>query len=133
MSVEDDVRQLELRVTALEHALNPSNPSATKPTKAMSIREFINSAKPETQNDRVIIIGYFYEQVLGKGSFTNDDLKSGFIQAKIIGPKNLSDVVAQNARKGLIMEDGSRSGRNKTWVLTNTGEDFVRSMMEKDD
>lgn len=133
MSLEDDVRRLEARVTALERIINSNGTTTPKPSKTLSIREFINSAGPETQNDRVLVIAYFYEHVLGNGFFTNDDLKSGYAQAKIIGPKNYSDAVAQNAKKGLIMEDVSQSGRIKAWVLTNTGEGIVTKMLEKND
>lgn len=130
MTIEDELQKLEARVASLERAINTTGHVPTGSKKALSVREFINLTKAETQNDRLLIIGYFYEAILGNGFFTNDDLKSGFAQAKMIGPKNISDAVAQNARKGLIMEHSSRVGRSKSWVLTNTGEAFVDSLME---
>lgn len=133
MDTEDKYRKLEARVCALERALISSELPNTRTQKTQSIREFINDLKPKSQNDHILVIGYFFEQNMDKGYFTNEDLKSGYVQAKIIGPKNLSDAISQNAKKGYIMEHASKSGQVKAWVLTNTGEGIISEMQKKDD
>lgn len=130
MTIEERIKALEDRVSALEDTETPREQVGKKPT---SIREFINSIKPSTANDTVIVIAYYYE-ILNNGSyFTLDNLREGYSQAKMIAPKNFSDVIAKNSKKGLIMSSSNADTMAKAWVLTNTGEAYVEEMMKEDD
>ena len=135
MDLVTQLQALEKRVSALEKALSSDEKTlaSNKKEKSLSIREFINQLKPSTANDVAIVIGYYHEVLKEAGFFTNEDLKMGFSQAKMIAPKNISDVIAKNAKKGYIMPHSEQSGRTKEWVLTNTGEEYINSLKELDD
>lgn len=128
MTIEERLVALEERVKALEGG----GAKVTTSKKETSLREFINRLKPTTGNDVALVIGYYIETVQDVSYFNNDLLRSGFSEAKIIAPKNLSDVVAQNAKKGYIMLSTNPDARGKSWVLTNTGEAAVEQMSPDD-
>lgn len=129
MSIEERLADLEARVKALEGSDVVTAPAKKKP---VSLREFINQLHPENGNVTALVIGYFYEIVQGIGYFNNDSLKLGFSEAKIIAPKNLSDVVAQMRKKGYIMPSSNPEAKGKAWVLTNTGEELIEQMIAND-
>jgi O-acetylhomoserine/O-acetylserine sulfhydrylase-like pyridoxal-dependent enzyme len=128
MTIEERLLALEERVKALEGG----EAKVATSKKVTSLREFINRLLPKTGNDVALVIGYFIETVQGMGYFNNDLLRAGFAEAKIIAPKNLSDVVAQNAKKGYIMPSTNPDAKGKAWVLTNTGEAAVEQMNPDD-
>ena len=132
MDFSIQLNELEKRVAALEQIINLDSKSPLQfsiyKKKDLSIRELINQLKPATANDTVLIIGYYHEIIKGVGFFTNKDIKLGLNQARIIAPKNISDVIAQIAKKGYIMQNYEQLDRSKTWILTNTGEEYVNNM-----
>lgn len=122
-----NIDSLEERVAALEAALTARSADAStdRGDKQQSLREFINEKQPKSANDHGLVIAYFTEIVKQKGWFNVDDLKSGFREAKVPAPKNLSDVIGKNAKKGYFMLDEKQSGIKQAWVLTSTGEKAV--------
>lgn len=131
MTLEERIDALEARVALLEGSSNAT--TTPGPAKKTSLRELINNLKPKSSTDTALIIAHHYEIGLQQGYFTNDNLKAGFAEAKMIAPKNIPDVVFQNAKKGRIMPTDSTDAKAKAWVLTNTGEDYVQSMAESND
>jgi hypothetical protein len=123
-AIRDHIIRLESRVDKLEAALVPVTPEASHPTKPKSIREFINEKLPLTANDRALTIGYYLETVRSQGSFSADDIKRTFKEAKIAPPANVNDVINKNVGKGYMMDSDDRTGK-KAWTLTATGEDIV--------
>lgn len=125
--LEAKISNLEERVAVLEEALTTRNTDAVtdRGKKQQSLREFINEKQPKSANDHGLAIAYFTEIVKQKGWFNVDDLKSGFREAKVPAPKNLSDVIGKNAKKGYFMLDEKQSGIKQAWVLTSTGEKAV--------
>jgi hypothetical protein len=119
------LEDLERRVAVLEKpASTPLPPQNAKP---LSLREFMLSKSPQTEVDVAIVIAYYFEKHSGISSFTSEDLKNGFAQAKEPSPVNPSEVLAKNARKGFIMEASEKKKGLKAWVLTNTGERYVEN------
>lgn len=129
MNIEERLASLEARVARLEGAPKAQMPNTGKP---QSLREFINSLKPKSANDTALAIGYYAEIIEASGFFTNDTLRDGFAQAKLVPPKNLSDVVGKNAKKGFIMPARDVESKLPAWVLTNTGEAYIEQMKADD-
>lgn len=127
--LELKVAELTARIDRLESADSDIHAASTDGRKAkdVSLREFINTKQPKTANDHGLVIAYFTEIVKQQGWFNVDDLKSGFREAKIPAPKNLSDVIGKNAKKGYVMLEAGRTGLKQTWVLTSSGEKIVEN------
>ncbi len=95
--------------------------------KRQSVREFLNQKAPKTAADKAIVIAYYLEKFEINTSFTTDELMAAFLQAKEAPPGNPSDLLYQNAKRGLVMEASQKKGRQKAYVLTNSGEKFVEA------
>jgi len=95
--------------------------------KRQSVREFLNEKGPKTAADKAMVIAYYLEKSAGTTTFTTDELMAAFLQAKEAPPANPSDLLYQNARRGLVMEATEKKGRQKAYVLTNTGEKHVEA------
>lgn len=100
-------------------------------TKKLSIKEFILSKKPKNEVQKVLVIGYFLENYEGYTSFNVKDLEDSFRSAKEPVPKNINLAVIGNVSKGHMMEDKTRKDKIKAWVLTNLGEQYVKSDFQK--
>lgn len=129
MNIEERLAALEARVAHLEGTPADQKHNTGKP---QSLREFINSLQPKSANDTALAIGYYAEIIESRGFFTNDTLRDGFAQAKMVPPKNLSDVVGKNAKKGFIMPARDVESKLPAWVLTNTGEAYIEQMKADD-
>lgn len=125
--LEAAVDTLSKRVAALEEMMAGGGATPDRTNKQQSLREFINEKQPKTANDHGLAIAYFTEIFKQKGWFNIDDLKEGFREAKVPAPKNLSDVIGKNAKKGYFMLDANQVGTKQSWVLTNTGEKAVEN------
>lgn len=129
-AMRDRVSRLESRLDELEGGLVSMTTKTSHPTKPKSIREFINEKLPLTANDRALTIGYYLETIREQGSFSADDIKRAFKEAKIAPPANVNDVINKNVGKGYMMDSDDRVGK-KAWTLTATGEDIVGTGFSK--
>lgn len=130
MTIEERISALEKRVTILEG--DQAQPQTTQ-KKATSLREFINQIHPGTANDTALVIAYFAEIINGQGYFTNDTIRDGYVESKMIPPKNISDVIAKNAKKGYLMLAKNADTFGKAYILTNTGEEYIKEMIDARD
>ena len=92
--------------------------------KKMSIAQFFKSASPKSDVDRTLVAGYYLEKYENAESFTAAEIRETIRKAKINPPKNTSDTIARNIRKGLMMSAGDKEGK-MAFVLTTDGEDGV--------
>jgi hypothetical protein len=67
------------------------------------------------------------EKTEGVLLFNIDDLRKGFRAAGEPSPGNVSDTILKNVKKGHAMDAGEKKDNAKSWVLTNTGEQFVEA------
>lgn len=129
--IEDIKKKLdehEKRISKLEEFL-PKTPIVK--TKKISIKEFILSKKPKNDTDKTLTIGYFLEKHEGVTPFNVKDIENGFRNAREPLPKNLSDKIQMNAKKGFIMLAKERKDKLLSWVLTNSGEKYVENGFKK--
>lgn len=102
----------------------PAKPAGTMPDKKTSAAQFFRKAAPKTDVDRALLAGYFLEKYQNGESFTSIEIRETIRSAKIAPPKNPSDAIAKNIKKGLMMSAGDKDGK-MAFVLTSDGEDAV--------
>ena len=105
----------------------PKGPTSSKPT---SVAQFFRTAAPRTDVDRALLAGYFLEKHKNEKSFTSVEVRETIKDAKISPPKNPSDVIAKNIKKGLMMSAGDKDGK-MAFVLTSDGEDAVEDAVNQ--
>ncbi len=96
--------------------------------KGMSAAQFFNKCNPKTDNDRVLVAGFYLEQAKNLQNFTASEVRDQIRDAKRKPPTNVNDAINQNIKKGLLMSAGDRDNK-RAFVLTTDGEDRVREML----
>lgn len=94
----------------------------------MSINEFLKSKGFVSQIDIAIGLVYYFEIIKNSASFSSEDLKRYFSEAKIPVPSNPSDVINKLTGKTFIM-GADEKGKYK---LTMTGEEYVKKFVPKE-
>ena len=89
--------------------------------KKVSAAQFFRRLSPKSDVERFLIAGYFLENFENVEKFTTADILLTLKKAKIRPPKNPSDVIYKNAKKGNIMAAGDKDGK-LAYVLTSDGE-----------
>jgi|SRR5205809_4030269 len=128
--ISNRIQNLERRVSTIETWMKgePDRPAIPKPT---SIREFVNLKNPSTSAETALLIAYYLEKFSAVSPFNHDDLIGGFAQAKEPLPKNPSDTVYKNIRRGFLTESPQKKGGSKAWIVTNSGERFVENDLKE--
>lgn len=85
---------------------------------AISLPEFLINLKVATIPERITAIGQFLMKERGQNSFTKDNIKTSFAEAKEPMPKNFSRDFANAIRSGWVNEVHGAPG---TYYVTNTG------------
>lgn len=96
--------------------------------KGISAAQFFNKYNPKTDNDRVLVAGFYLEQAKNLQNFTASEVRDQIRDAKRKPPTNVNDAINQNIKKGLLMSAGDRDNK-RAFVLTTDGEDRVREML----
>jgi hypothetical protein len=128
-NVKRIVAKHERRIATLEGKLAVAEgPRKTRGSKrkAFSVKELIKEKKPKNYTETALAIGFYLENYEELDSFNVDDLDRGFRAAKETQPKNLNDTVNQNVKNGHMMECKAKKDGKKAWVLTTSGEDYVK-------
>ncbi|MBU4201189.1 MAG: hypothetical protein KKG09_07710 [Verrucomicrobia bacterium] len=96
--------------------------------KALSVAQFFKKCNLTTDNNRVLVAGYYLEKNKGRDNFTVSELKELFTEGRRKPPANTHDAVNQNIKKGMLMPAGDRE-KTKTFVVTSDGEEYVETLM----
>jgi hypothetical protein len=113
-------------------SLSPPHQPIASPAlkvKKTSPAQFFKKCNPKTDNDRVLVAGFYLEQVKNFQSFTAAEVRDQVKEAKRNPPKNVNDSINQNVRKGLLMSAGDRDNKI-AFVLTSDGEEYVDGMLK---
>ncbi len=97
--------------------------------RKMSLAQFFKKTSPQTDNDRVLLAAYFREKMQNAENSTAAEIRDMIRDAKRPPPKNTSDAVNQNIKKGLLMAAGDRDNK-MAFVVTTDGEESVAEMLE---
>lgn len=95
----------------------------------MTLIEFLAPLKSSSTRDRCLAVLFYLKTREGTDSATVETIRAGLVRARV--PKatkvNVSQVMA---RAGQYVDSPGASGGKKLWGLTDTGEDFVRELLE---
>jgi hypothetical protein len=127
--IEQLLRSLESRVSALEKHFEAAPPPAT--VKKESAKEFLLKKNIRSETQKVLALAYYAERHGGLTSFNVPDLEAAFRAAREKLPKNMNDAVNKNVARGLLMEADQKKDSKKAWQLTATGERLVEQEMER--
>lgn len=97
--------------------------------KSTSIAQLMKRITPKTDVDRVLIAGYYLEHYNDAEKFNGADIKATLKSAKVPPPKNTSDVINKNIKKGYLMPAGDKDGK-MGYVLTSDGEQAIEDSMK---
>jgi hypothetical protein len=95
----------------------------------MSPAQFFKGANPKTDNDRVLVAAYFLEKYRSAQNATSAEVRDLIAESKRTPPRNTSDAINQNIRKGLLMTAGEKDSK-LAFVLTSDGETVVEEMLQ---
>ena len=96
--------------------------------KGLSVAQFFKKVSPKTDLDRALAAGYFLEKFKNQDSFTASEVKDTIRGAKIPPPRNPSDSINKNIKKGYIMPSGDKEGK-MAFVLTSDGEETITELL----
>jgi hypothetical protein len=99
---------------------NAGGPPAADGRK-VSLVEFLNTANPATNPQRIAVFAAYRSQVEGNDRFSRRDLAAYFSRAKLSPPKNFDRDYTTAVKEGWIHDDEEQS------YLTSTGEGQVRN------
>ncbi len=94
----------------------------------MSLNEFLAKVRLSSYVDRVVAIAYYFFHGAQQDAVTRQELLATFKKSRMAPPKNISDVVAQCIRKGMLVDAEPKEGQ-KAWAITQTGERFVEERL----
>jgi hypothetical protein len=103
--------------------------SVKAPSKAMSPAQFFRKVKPSSDVQRVLFAAYYLEFQKKQENFASSEIRELLREAKIPPPRNTSDAINQNVRKGFIMSAGDKEGK-MAFVLTTDGEDEMMEVLK---
>lgn len=126
------LQEINRRLSAIEAKLSKevsdkyAVQASSKPAarRVMSVKEYILLKAPKDDLQRTLAIASFLELHKGLASFTVNDLKEGFREARLKQPANINDKVSKNIAKGYVMDADLKDGK-KSWVITMTGEQVI--------
>lgn len=131
------LKSLDERMGRIEDGSTPMvkteiTPPEPKGSKKMSIKEFILQFNAKKGVDKTLAVAYFLEIHEGMSSFNKADLEQGYRQAKESVPLNINDDVYKCVKRGLMMENKEKKENTKAWVITNSGEAYLKELFSKE-
>jgi hypothetical protein len=130
-TIEQRLSGLEARVAKLEGTTSSPVARRSSTAKKVSAKEFLMTKELKSETQKALALAYYLEHVEGRPSFNINDLTAAFQSAKEKRPVNVSDTVAKNVARGLLMEAPNKKDSKKAWELTATGEKYVEEDMKK--
>ncbi len=101
----------------------------TKLHPNMSVNEFFRKAKPDTHPAHFVCAGYYLLHTGKAEQFTIPDILEIYGKLREPKPKNPSDVMNQCIRKAYIIDGQATVDKQKTWVITSEGDNFVEGLL----
>ena len=101
----------------------------TKLHPSLSVNEFFRKAKPDSHPARFVCAGYYLLHTGKAEQFTIPDILEIYGKLREPKPKNPSDVMNQCIRKAYIIDGQATVDKQKTWVITSEGDNFVEGLL----
>jgi type II secretory pathway component PulJ len=128
--LEERMKKLEERVNYLERVIKQGElPQFKKETlHKKSLAEFIKEKNPKSGPDTTLCIGYYLQYVENYNSFTSEEIKKGYKKIYKSLPKNPTDTIQKNVRKGFMEKTEEGKDGKKSWYVTEEGKKYVERM-----
>ncbi|MEC5425642.1 hypothetical protein QGM71_19365 [Virgibacillus sp. C22-A2] len=111
------------------HSISP-----TKDLSRTSLVSFLNNFGKLSDQDFALIAAYYYEKKDGIKSFSSENVKQYYTDARRTKYSNNSELLKQLAQKGFIMDDSNaEKAIPKQYVLTDEGLRYVENYQPKED
>lgn len=99
-------------------------------TKKIAPLEFIRQKKLESHIDRVVGLAYYLFKYNGIDSFTVKDIEKMYEKARLVPPKNFSDIVSKAGKRGYFIESKEKIDGLKAWKISKDGIEYIESLPE---
>lgn len=132
MDLSKKIEHLEARIVKLEERLiehedNNNNGERSGKHPQISVVEFLREKKPSTAVDKALVFAVYHETQTGKEVFNTEDLLNLWRQAKEARPSNINDLINKNVKKGFMADEKTNKGQKKSWYVTSSGSEIVKS------
>jgi len=108
---------------------NASSQTTDPKSNLISVVEFLKSkGSIKSHADRTIIFSYWLHHTENTTSYNAKDIERCYSDARITPPKNINDIMNKNQKKGYLMPASAIKDSAKTWVITQSGEDYVNQL-----
>lgn len=92
--------------------------------------EFIREKRLESHSDRVVGLAYYLFRYRKMDSFTVKDIEKIYEEARLVPPKNFSDLIKKSSKKGYFIETKEKIDGLKVWKISAKGIEYVESLPE---
>ena len=99
-----------------------------KLAKEESAREFFLKFSPKTDTEKTLVAINFLEKK-GLQTITVQEIANAYKEMREPLPKNISDKIQMLDKRGLLRKAG-QEGKRKCWLISNTGEEYLRRLYE---
>jgi len=106
-------------------------PKLAETLERESLIEFLKKKGLKTHTDRVVGMAYYLDKYKGVDPFNVKDIEEMYEEARIQPPKNLSDIVAKQAKRGLFIEAKEKKDGLKAWRISALGIEYIESLLEE--
>ncbi len=138
MQLDKEILEINKRLNEYEERLAKLEGSRKAEPKVMeksvSINEFMRSQKPNDDVQKTLAVGYYLEKYEGLTSFNAKDLENAFQRLKV--PKsqtiNFNYKAIRNIQQGYMNETKEKKDKQKAWLLTKLGEEYVERGFQKE-
>lgn len=120
-------------VTPLSESATPLI-EASKDLSRTSLSSYIAQFGQIGEQDFALISAYYDEKKNGNSSFTSDNVKQYYNDARRNKCANVSDLLLKLAQKGLIMDDPDAERKTpRSYILTTQGIDYIENYSPKEE
>jgi len=95
-------------------------------TMGDNLSEFFTQKGPKSHPDMVLTFAHFFHYK-GGGDFNVGDVISAYKKVLIPAPKNPTDIINQNIRKGFINKQDRQKDSKQAYQITKYGIDYVNN------
>lgn len=108
-------------------------PKATPTTQvdltSVSLVELVRAkGNPSGHTDLAMIFSYWLHHKENMASYNITDIDGCYSAARVTPPSNLTDTMNKNQKKGYLMPASEKKEARKAWVITQSGEEYVKQM-----
>ena len=135
--VEEKIAEFVESIKTISSAPSDSQVKTSVPTssavgstaKPMAINQFMKKLGKVTEIGRVLAAGYYLEKFKECDNFTAADIREAIKESRNPPPKNTSDAINKNIKKGFMMAAGNKD-KKMAFVLTTDGEQHIVDLIE---